>query len=763
MANVGTLVRYSLPRYLASFRAFVDSFEVSRERYSVSYWAMAPDSVLCEPGADLRVLGIGSGSGDIDSAILKKLLQRHNSVYNRIVEPSGEMIGRYKALVRDDTSLGAVKCDWRQQTAEEYFQTKGDTKFHLVHGVHVLYNVEDMHATLRNMWEQVTDGGYMMVALESDKSEQGKLYHKLWDEFGQGDRLKTSFRTSGDVRQWFDARGISYVTSEDELNINVTECFKEDSETGKSLLEFLTFTPFVSKKPEIRSTAWRRMLPNSPRTFNHVFKLIFVDGTVRASESPGSGKPVRVVSQEREDEGPVQEYRGQELSAPSLVLLWDEVTKAVDDVADNTIYKSAGYTFCNLVNGLYQTAEDAPRADSMADLFTGKFYLTFIDLAKKYGDVFSLRRGMTDVVVLNSLTAVREALVEKSVDFAGRPHTQSYDIMSEGRRNMAFTDYDPVWKQHGKLIKSALRFKLEDEDFQNLVKFRKEQYKRQIPLGDIYPSLGFLPNQAKTDLQKRMDPVLEYFKRQVDRNRREFNPNNLRDVTDHMIKAQKEAEEGGELDISALTDTHLRQIVIDVFLGGTDTTTQILRWAVLFLAAHPEIQEKVAAELDSVVGRDRLPELSDRQATPYTEATVTEVLRMGLIDALSLPHATTADTILRGYHIPKGTVVLPNLWALHHDPSIWGDPHSFRPERFLDEGGRLMPKPAAWMPFSVGRRACPGAKMGMADTYLLLGGLVQNFHFSFPEGEEPPDFSADETGGSLCAPSPYKVVLTHRK
>ncbi|KAI8481040.1 hypothetical protein Bbelb_412060 [Branchiostoma belcheri] len=462
-------------------------------------------------------------------------------------------------------------------------------------------------------------------------------------------------------------------------------------------------------------------------------------------------------------------------------------------------------------------------------VFTGKFYLTFIDLAKKYGDVFSLRRGMTDVVVLNSLAAVREALVEKSVEFAGRPHTQSYDIMSEGRRNMAFTDYDPAWKQHGKLIKSALRehasdrklesqaheairdivselanvegqavdltehiyklvynvvcpvafgvrFKLEDEDFQNLVKFRKEQYKRQIPLGDIYPSLGFLPNRAKTDLQKRMDPVLEYFKRQVDRNRREFNPNNLRDVTDHMIKAQKEAEEGGELDISALTDTHLRQIVIDVFLGGTDTTTLILRWAVLFLAAHPEIQEKVAAELDSVVGRDRLPELSDRQATPYTEATVTEVLRMGLIDALSLPHATTADTILRdyrfqaifstekrGYHIPKGTVVLPNLWALHHDPSIWGDPHSFRPERFLDEGGRLMPKPAAWMPFSVGRRACPGAKMGMADTYLLLGGLVQNFHFSFPEGEEPPDFSADETGGSLCAPSPYKVVLTYRK
>ncbi|XP_035687441.1 steroid 17-alpha-hydroxylase/17,20 lyase-like [Branchiostoma floridae] len=450
-------------------------------------------------------------------------------------------------------------------------------------------------------------------------------------------------------------------------------------------------------------------------------------------------------------------------------------------------------------------------------MFAGKSHLTFIDLAKKYGDVFSLKQGMTDVVVLNSVDAVREALVEKSVQFAGRPHLQSLDIRTEGRRNMAFADYSPAWKQHRKLVKSALReyasdtkletkahealrdiidelakvegqavdlnvhifnlvynvvcpvvfgvrFRMEDEDFQNLMKFSDDLLKKDPPLGDIYPSIGFLPNRAKTDLQKLMEPFLGYCKRQVEQHRMDFNPDNLRDVTDHMIKAQKEAEEDGAHDITALTDTHLRQIVADVFLGGTETTTQVLRWAILYLAAHLEIQEKVTAELDRVVGRDRLPELSDRQNTPYTEATVNEVLRMGLIDPLSLPHATTVDTSLRGYHIPKGTVVLPNLWALHHDPAIWGDPHTFRPERFLDETGKLIPKPFALMPFSVGRRACPGDKMGMADTYLLLGGLVQNFHFSFPKGERPTDFSSDETGGgNVCQPAPYKVVLTYRK
>ncbi|XP_078659798.1 histamine N-methyltransferase-like [Branchiostoma floridae x Branchiostoma belcheri] len=292
MAKVGTLVRYSLPRYLASFRVFVNMFEEGRERYSAFFGANVPDSVLCEPGTDLRVLGIGSGSGDTDSAILKKLLQRHNSVYNRVVEPSEEMIGRYKTLVREDRSLGAVKCDWRQQTAEEYFQTKENTKFHLVHGIHVLYTVEDMHATLRNMWEQVADGGYMMVAMESDKSDLGKLYHKMWGEFGQGDRLKTPFRTSGDVRQWFDASGVSYVTAEFGYNIDVTECFKEESEEGQLVLEFFTYTPFVSKEPEIRSAALQHIRSKSSVVDDKIWFELADEIMVAFKMDPGRSDPV---------------------------------------------------------------------------------------------------------------------------------------------------------------------------------------------------------------------------------------------------------------------------------------------------------------------------------------------------------------------------------------------------------------------------------------------------------------------------------------
>eukprot|EP00058_Branchiostoma_floridae_P013076 XP_002598564.1 hypothetical protein BRAFLDRAFT_66955 [Branchiostoma floridae] len=248
-------------RYLARWQAWLAATEM--KTYESVYGPVVPAATLCEPGADLRVLGIGSGSGDVDSVILKSLLQRHNSVYSRVVEPSKQMIDKYKSLVREDTSLGTVEFDWRQQTAEEYFQKKDDTKFHLIHAIHSLYYVEDHDATLWAMWEQLAVGGYMLVIMESDKSDWGKLQYKMWAEFGQGDRLKTPFRLSCDVKKWLEARGIDYVTSGDEININVTECFKEGSKAGRLILDFLTTTPDVSAYPEIKSMALEHIRCNS--------------------------------------------------------------------------------------------------------------------------------------------------------------------------------------------------------------------------------------------------------------------------------------------------------------------------------------------------------------------------------------------------------------------------------------------------------------------------------------------------------------------
>ncbi|XP_035695673.1 histamine N-methyltransferase-like [Branchiostoma floridae] len=264
--DLGKLIHASPERYSAGFAAIKAAIGKNNIVKDYLFYATkVPDSLLCESGAELRVLGIGSGSGEVDSLFLKKLLKRHSSVYNRVVEPSGEMVDRYKALVQEDASLGAVKFDWRQQTAEEYFQTKDDTKFHLIHAVNILYHVDPLHDTLRNMWEQLADGVCMLVVvMGSDKCDWMKLWYKLWEEFGQpGDRLMTSLRTSDDVTQWFDTQDIGYVTDLCENIVDVTECFEEGSETGAMLLDFLAQTPYVSSKPGIRAMVLEYIRRNS--------------------------------------------------------------------------------------------------------------------------------------------------------------------------------------------------------------------------------------------------------------------------------------------------------------------------------------------------------------------------------------------------------------------------------------------------------------------------------------------------------------------
>ena len=108
-------------------------------------------------------------------------------------------------------------------------------------------------------------------------------------------------------------------------------------------------------------------------------------------------------------------------------------------------------------------------------------------------------------------------------------------------------------------------------------------------------------------------------------------------------------------------------------------------------------------ELDTVVGRGRQPTTDDRPNLPYCDATLMEVMRIRPVLPVSLPHMTSADASLEGYTIPKGTIVIPNLWAVHHDRKEWDNPQEFHPNRFLSPDGQTVEKNEAWMPFSIGK------------------------------------------------------------
>ncbi|XP_078094543.1 cytochrome P450 2J2-like [Mustelus asterias] len=144
----------------------------------------------------------------------------------------------------------------------------------------------------------------------------------------------------------------------------------------------------------------------------------------------------------------------------------------------------------------------------------------------------------------------------------------------------------------------------------------------------------------------------------------------------------------------------------DLFIAGTETTATTLRWAILYMMVYPEIQERCQKEIDELVGRSRTPSMEDVPNMPYVNAVIHEVQRSGNIVPLAVGHATTQDTILRGYTIKKGTHILINMLPVLSDETQWKDPKQFNPENFLNENGVFF-KPDAFIAFSVGAEIVP--------------------------------------------------------
>ncbi|XP_041377607.1 cytochrome P450 1A5-like [Gigantopelta aegis] len=442
-------------------------------------------------------------------------------------------------------------------------------------------------------------------------------------------------------------------------------------------------------------------------------------------------------------------------------------------------------------------------------------YQKLAEWTKTYGPVMTVYLGPIRCVALNSTEVVLEALVTKQADFAGRPQTYSTLKFSDGGKSIALGDYHATWRLHRKLATKALRhfisgnqleqrvtdslakvipllknakdpinpheyntlvgvnilcgvcfgetYDVDDAMFKNMIHLFDEflnSFGNGL-LEDIIPPLRLCPTGKMKQLTKVMDEFFGLMDTFIDEHRKTFSPDHCRDFTDSILLAQNEAiEEGDELTKSRITDEHIRQTVGDIFGAGIDTTRFTLDWAMLYLATSPEVQSKVHEEVDKVVPKSGTMLLSYRNQLPYTEAVLHEVMRLSSVVPLSLPHSTICDTKIGDYDIPQGTMVLLNLWMMHHDPDKWTDVEDFKPERFLDETGAMAPKPDSWLPFSAGRRVCLGESVAKPELVLLLAGYMRQFKISLPDGVKP-DFEAIG-GGFVRTPKPFKVVFEER-
>ncbi|KAL7278727.1 hypothetical protein ACG7TL_007730 [Trametes sanguinea] len=146
------------------------------------------------------------------------------------------------------------------------------------------------------------------------------------------------------------------------------------------------------------------------------------------------------------------------------------------------------------------------------------------------------------------------------------------------------------------------------------------------------------------------------------------------------------------------------------------------------MVMHPEVQKRAQAELDAVVGPDRLPEYTDRDSLPYISAIVKETLRWHNITPLGSPHRCMEEDEYRGWRIPKGALILQNVWAILHDAEVYPEPEIFRPERFLHDGQLRsdVPDPAK-VAFGFGRRICPGRHFADDLLFINIASVLHTF------------------------------------
>jgi cytochrome P450 len=174
-----------------------------------------------------------------------------------------------------------------------------------------------------------------------------------------------------------------------------------------------------------------------------------------------------------------------------------------------------------------------------------------------------------------------------------------------------------------------------------------------------------------------------------------------------------------------------------LIIGGSDTTAGTLSWAMCLLLKNPHVLEKAKEELNTQIGKDRWVNESDINNLVYLNAINKETLRLYPPAPFSSPREFTEDCTIGGYHIKKGTRLMPNFWKIHRDPSVWADPLEFKPERFLTthKDVDFKSKNFELLPFGSGRRMCAGMSLGLNMLHYILANFLHSFEFFNPSPE----------------------------
>ncbi|KLO06664.1 cytochrome P450 [Schizopora paradoxa] len=401
---------------------------------------------------------------------------------------------------------------------------------------------------------------------------------------------------------------------------------------------------------------------------------------------------------------------------------------------------------------------------------------TYSEWSRKYGPVFQFRTFGRNFIVLNSVQAVTELLEKRSSIYSDRPMSwMLFDLVGRGKSVFNISSLHPWHRRYRKLLHSGLNTSFIREHWPLLQEEASKLTQRLIEDSSnleanirlnaaaviMRSTYGYTVSNLKDDFITAAEetsqitgkalapgrwlvdsfPLLRFvpswfpgadFKRQALEWKTRFDF--LSSVPYTWVKNQIANGKFNNSFTSRLLvreddsyPTAEEEEIINwcagaLYAGAADTTVSALLSFVMLMTLHPAIQSRAQAELDLVLGKGRQPSYTDLDSLPYLGAVFKEVLRFAPVGPLALPHRVIRNDEYLGFHIPKNSTIIPNVWAILHDEKTYPDPFTFDPERFLATGESHPKRPVQMDPrafaFGFGARSCPGSQF--AEKWMLI-------------------------------------------
>ncbi|WRX30158.1 Cytochrome P450 - like 10 [Theobroma cacao] len=406
-------------------------------------------------------------------------------------------------------------------------------------------------------------------------------------------------------------------------------------------------------------------------------------------------------------------------------------------------------------------------------------------MADKYGPIFTIKLGVRRALVVSSWETAKECLTTNDKAFATRPKNISMEVLGCNHAMFGFAPYGPYWRNMRKITTLEL---LSNHRLDMLKHVRESEMK--VSLQELY--------QLWKENKNSSDKVLV----EMDKWFRDATANViLKMIVGKRISSLGNDAESGRWKkaLKEFFELSGKFLVADAFpflrwldIGGderlmkkvkkvlnevaeewlqehkqkrasaTDPTAVTLTWCLALLLNNRDALKKAQQEIDIHIGKDKPVEENDIKNLVYLQAIIKETLRLHPAGPLAVPHESMENCTVNGYHIPAGTELLINLYKIHRDSRVWSDPYKFQPERFLTTHKNFDVRGQNFelIPFSSGRRMCPGVSFALQVVQLTLANLLHGFDLATPF-DEPVDMR-EAAGLSNFKATPLEVSISPR-